>query len=268
MPDSTSLQSSPLLPAVTSIEGRPDLLQKARTLAGTLQLELRIPAKEQTDNLLLIYTEKGLQIQLKEKKIEGRLLVDFLSGSQEYRRRHGGGIKQALARAVGIKSGVRPSLFDITAGLGNDAFCLACLGCQVTMSERSPLLAALLADGLQRAYDDPRMGKILDNRLTLLKGESSTILQNIFTKPETIYMDPMYPHRKNSALNKQEMRIIRAIVGDDHDADKLLDIALIQAGKRVVVKRPKGAEVLNKQQPSHIITMKNSRYDVYMITPH
>jgi 16S rRNA (guanine1516-N2)-methyltransferase len=74
----------------------------------------------------------------------------------------------------------------------------------------------------------------------------------------------MYPHRHTSALNKQEMRIIRALVGDDIDAAALLETALTIATNRVVVKRPKGAPELNARRPAHIIEMKNSRFDVYL----
>ena len=61
------------------------------------------------------------------------------------------------------------------------------------------------------------------------------------------------------------MRIIRELVGDDTDADRLLQSALLYAAKRVVVKRPKGAPLLDDQSPTHVIKMKNSRYDVYMM---
>jgi len=60
------------------------------------------------------------------------------------------------------------------------------------------------------------------------------------------------------------MRIIRMLVGDDTDAGQLLETALQYTKKRVVVKRPKGAPLLIDQPPSHMIKMKNSRYDVYM----
>lgn len=257
--------------AVTSTEDNKILHEKASKLADALHIS-QIPQTEQENyNLLLVYTEKGLQIQLKEdknKKSHATLRVDFLSDSLSYRRQHGGGIKQALAKAVGIKPRIRPSILDATAGLGKDSFLLASLGCKVVMIERSPLLAALLNDGLERAAMSEELAPSIINRLSLLQGDASTIMDgNKNTqeeKPDTIYLDPMYPHSRKSALNKQEMRIIRELVGDDTDADRLLQSALLYAAKRVVVKRPKGAALLNDQSPSHVIKMKNSRYDVYM----
>ena len=42
-------------------------------------------------------------------------------------------------------------MLDATAGLGRDAFVLASLGCQVTLIERVPAVAALLENGIERA---------------------------------------------------------------------------------------------------------------------
>jgi 16S rRNA (guanine1516-N2)-methyltransferase len=244
--------------------------QKAKDLAGQLKVPL-VPASQCVNyDAHLVYTENGLQIQLKHdsnKRTASTLYVDFLSKSLRYRLQHGGGIKQALARAVGLKPGVRPSVMDATAGLGIDSFILASLGCSVTMVERSPLMAAMLVDGWDRALRSQDIPEEVKERLTLLHGNSLLIIQGLAPqeRPDTIYLDPMYPHMGKTALNKIEMRLIRMMVGDDTDSDTLLQSALQCAKKRVVVKRPKGAIRLSSKEPSHIITMKNSRYDVYML---
>ncbi|MCF8055672.1 MAG: class I SAM-dependent methyltransferase [Desulfocapsa sp.] len=256
--------AAPLLSAVTWISGGLALHNKAGLLAEELQLPLMGQSESTGFDILLCYTEDGLQLQIKGNP-NGAIHVDFLSDSLTYRRNHGGGIKQALARAVGIKSGIRPSILDATAGLGKDSFLLASLGCEVTMIERSPLLAALLEDGLKRAEKDPELQRAVISRLTLLQGDAAQIIPRLKNRPDAIYLDPMYPHKRKSALNKQEMRIIRKLVGDDSDAGQILTLALRHTKKRVVVKRPKGAPLLNDISPTHVITMKNSRYDVYMI---
>ena len=74
----------------------------------------------------------------------------------------------------------------------------------------------------------------------------------------------MYPHRHGSALNKQTLRTIRSLVGGDPDGADLLETALVKAENRVVVKRPRKAPLLSAIQPSHVIAMKNSRFDVYL----
>ncbi len=256
--------------AISHQKGSTVLLLKAEALAKNMHLSHVLPAKQEEFNTLLVYTENGLQIQLKHDNKTRKpvtLHVDFLSESLNYRRRYGGGIKQALARAVGIKPGIRPTILDATAGLGTDSFLLASLGCKVTMLERSPILAALLHDGLERAAASHEIKDIITHNLTLVQGDSVTFMisDTKDKKPDTIYLDPMYPHSRKSALNKQDMRIVREFVGDDTDADKLLVAAIRYAQKRVVVKRPKGAPLLTGDSPAHVIKMKNSRYDVYMI---
>ncbi len=262
--NSDSLPAAPLFTAVTCSYEATILRNKAELLAK----KFRLPLLEQNASgkaaILLRCTEDGLQLQI-NGMLNGTLHVDFLSDSMTYRRHHGGGIKQALARAVGIKPGIRPSILDATAGLGKDSFLLASLGCDVTMVERSPLLAALLEDGLERAEEDQGLQQAVPGKLTLFQGDAIQIIAGLKSQPDTIYLDPMYPHKRKSALNKQEMRIIRQLVGDDTDAGSLLDSALLHTGKRVVVKRPKGAPLLTEKDPSHTITMKNSRYDVYMV---
>ena len=83
--------------------------------------------------------------------------------------------------------------------------------------------------------------------------------------PDVIYLDPMFPSRSKSALNKKSMRILKEIVGKDSDSDQLLKIALKTALKRVVVKRPKLAPHLAGKKPDITYRGKSSRFDVYLI---
>jgi 16S rRNA (guanine1516-N2)-methyltransferase len=80
-----------------------------------------------------------------------------------------------------------------------------------------------------------------------------------------IYIDPMYPRRKKSALVKKDMQILQRLHDEDNDAAALLENALLYAIKRVVVKRPIQAEALNDRQPNTAIKSKKTRDDVYTI---
>ena len=84
-------------------------------------------------------------------------------------------------------------------------------------------------------------------------------------RPDVIYLDPMYPQRRKRALVKKEMRVLRGLAGDDEDAVELLKIALGRVKNRVVVKRPRLAPTLSSMAPSHQITGKTSRFDVYLV---
>ena len=109
---------------------------------------------------LLQFGADGLQLAVIEPGAPGPTRVDFVHGAVAHRRQFGGGKGQMIARAIGIASGVRPTILDATAGLGRDAFVLASLGCAVTLIERHPLVAALLEDGLQRAGADQAIAPI------------------------------------------------------------------------------------------------------------
>jgi 16S rRNA (guanine1516-N2)-methyltransferase len=243
------------------------LLQKAEDLAK----KLRVPCAgdlSPSSGPYLLYTAEGLELHLHLDGSDSRrpsvLFIDFIGGKTGYRRLRNCTINQPLARAVGIKPGFRPTVFDATAGMGGDAFVLACLGCQVTMNERSPVIAALLQDALDRALIHPDTAEICLSRLHLTTGEARKNLPLLAELPHSVYIDPMYPHRGKSALNSKNMRILRAIVGDDDDSPSLLSEALQVATNRVVVKRPKGAASLAGAAPTHQIFMKNSRFDVYL----
>lgn len=244
------------------------ILQKAQAQAKNLKIPYSEPGSCNS-RYILNFTDDHLELRITPQGTAADkfnpVVVDFLHGNTAYRHAHNCTIKQPLARAVGIKSGFRPEVFDATAGLGGDGFVLACLGCQVILNERSPVIGALLADGLTRAAHDPRTAEIITSRIQFMISDSKEHLKSLKHKPHTIYLDPMYPHSAKAALNKKEMRMIRDIVGDDCDGKELLETSLLFAANRVVVKRPKGAELLGNITPSHEIIMKNSRFDVYLI---
>lgn len=192
------------------------------------------------------------------------MVVDFVGGAVAHRFRFGGGRGQALPKAIGMKSGVNPKVVDATAGLGRDAFLLASLGAEVTLIERSDQMHRLLAEGMERAHAAGGEVAEVIARMNLLHGDAKALLSEL--APEVILVDPMHPPRKNSALVKKEMRLVREIVGVDADAVALMQVALDCASKRVVLKWPQKADPMGGiRAPSHQITGKSTRYDVFMI---
>nr|WP_086939227.1 class I SAM-dependent methyltransferase [Thaumasiovibrio occultus] len=213
----------------------------------------------------LVLTPDHLELRKTDEPKLGAIFVDFVSGAVAHRRKFGGGRGQAIAKAVGLKQGKNPTVLDATAGLGRDAFVLASLGCKVMMIERHPVVAALLDDGLRRAQADSEIGGWMRERMSLLHAVShQAMVDSVTEMPDVVYLDPMYPHKKKSALVKKEMRVFQSLVGSDDDADDLLTPALALATQRVVVKRPDYAEPLNNQVPSMAIETKKNRFDVYV----
>ena len=245
-----------------------DYLPRAEQLAAELQLDCcdvdLSPAELPSERALLCVGVQGLALQQTGKKAPGPVRVDFLSGAVAHRRKFGGGSGQQIAKAIGIKPGVRPRVADLTAGLGRDSFVLASLGCEVQMVERTPVVGLLLEDGLARASADPEVGDLVD-RMTLYRGEGLDWLQQAEQAPEVVYLDPMFPHSSKSAQVKKEMLLFRRLVGADSDTDQLLELALERAEYRVVVKRPRKAPTLNARKPSYSLEGKSGRFDIYTL---
>jgi 16S rRNA (guanine1516-N2)-methyltransferase len=184
---------------------------------------------------------------------------------------------------MGLKSGVTPSILDATAGLAGDAFVLATLGCPVTLIERSPIIFALIEDAVERASLSDKFQAILKQGFHLINADAKDYIierlaknntdtdkkNHLFTAsanpPDVIYIDPMYPERKKSALVKKDMQILQRLHEKDDDASVLLENALLYAKKRVVVKRPIHAETINERTPNTCIKSKKTRYDIYTI---
>lgn len=167
---------------------------------------------------------------------------------------------EPLGRAFGPRV---QSIVDATAGLGHDSFLLACMGFDVTAVERSPIIAALLRNGVERAMGDGRIRNAIEGRLGIVTGEACTVLHSAHEKPDAAYLDPMFPpKRKTSALAKKAIRMVREIVGSDDDALELLACALENVLERVVVKRLDDAPPL-MPGPVASVRGKTVRYDVY-----
>lgn len=266
MPDvSTESQTAP---AIAVFCPEPESESSARALASRLNLPWLgvVNPRHHTQYPLLLGVVQGrLSVVPTGKGAPGPVFADFVEGALAYRRLHGGGRGQPVARAVGLKPGIYPKVLDATAGLGRDAFVLAALGCEVVMLERSPIIAALLDDALARAALESEVAPIVA-RMTLIQADARQWLaQGLEPVADVIYLDPMFPHRDKSSLVKKEMRLFRELVGEDQDSSELLEMALQRARYRVVVKRPRLAPHLDSRTPTLVHEGKSGRFDIYTL---
>ena len=244
-----------LPPSLIAVHAQtPELQTKARALSDKFGLPLALC--ESSYSYLLVLAPERLELRQSGPGAPGPVFVQWNSASTAYRRRDAR--QEAIARAVGVKN--RPNIVDATAGLGRDSFMLASLACSVRMVERSPVIFALLEDALRRA--EPEILK----HLSVIQADGRDYLRELSPtdQPDVIYLDPMYPGRQKSALVKKESRLLRAVVGDDGDADELLDVALQAARQRVVVKRPRLAAHLADLAPTYTVKGRSTRFDVYI----
>ena len=191
------------------------------------------------------------------------LRLDFAGGAVGYRFRRGGERGHPLVKAAELKKDRIPRIVDATAGLGRDAFLLASAGATITMLERSVEVHALLKDALARAAaESPELAEVVA-RLTLIHGDARRLLPEL--APDVVIVDPMHPARRNTALVKQEMRLLSGLVGADEDSDELMRVALAAARERVVLKWPlRAAPLLAAPKPSHQFAGKTVRYEVFL----
>lgn len=191
---------------------------------------------------------------------EKRLLeIDFDKNHLDYERKGHRGKQEMIAKALGAAKGCRKVL-DLSVGMGIDSVFLTQLGFQVTGVERSPVLYALLSEAFAKTQKEYLKSYQLHfaNSLEFLRENKGKL------DIDSIYFDPMYPHKKKSSLPKQEMVVFRDLVGHDDDAAEVLKEALTWPVRRVVVKRPMQAEEL-LPGVIHSFEGKVVRYDSYVV---
>lgn len=192
------------------------------------------------------------------KDPQGRQLrIDFDHNHLTYERKQLRGKNEPIAKALGLAKG-KLRVHDLTVGLGADSITLGQLGFQMSGNERSPLLAFLL----RRAFACTLRPELKSYSFIEASAQDILLDKNFLGDLDALYFDPMYPHKKKSALPKQEMVLFRELVGDDTDAGDVLAMALDSGVPRVVVKRPSEAGPL-LAKPSYSIETKVVRFDVY-----
>ncbi len=253
----------------------PNLESKAKQIAKQFNFEYQ-PCfnvldlnPSSSEQFLLQLTDQYLQLIDTQNSSYHPLKINFVSGKSDHRRLYGGGKSQLLAKAVGLNKGFKAHILDATAGLGGDSFVMASLGCTVTLLERSPILAAMLDDAITRAGQVGEV-KQISQSMQLIHHDSIHYLchtarhTKLFKKPDIIYLDPMFPEKKGSALVKKEMQYLQQLIGKDDDSVALLSCAIKQAKYRVVVKRPIKAPFIGDKKPLLQLSSKKQRFDIYI----
>ncbi len=186
------------------------------------------------------------------------LIIDF--SRIERRLKKAGRRTELLVQAVKPREGLR--ILDCTAGLGNDALILAYLGCEVTLIERSRVISYLLEDAILRARAHHLLSRTAE-RMELLCADSISVLASR-SLPDVVYLDPMFPSKKGSALVKGPMQVLQRYLGPDLDSEKLLDAVLQSGVKKTVVKRPPRASNWNsRMRPAQVVESRNARFEIY-----
>lgn len=173
---------------------------------------------------------------------------------------------EILVRAAKGKSNAGGGLFaiDATAGMGEDALLLAAAGFTVRLYEKDPVIAALLADTVERAKSVPELSDPV-SRMTVIQGDSIEAMKNTDIKPDVILLDPMFPKREKSGLIKKKFQLIQQLEKPCDDEVLLLEAAMAAKPSKIVIKRPAKGPYLAGRKPSYSINGKSIRYDVIVL---
>lgn len=225
------------------------LEEKAQLLATRLGFSL----EKEASSCLYLASDK-LSLKIGNFSL---LSADFSAAT--WAKRKAAGKKQGLVRACKPVSGMK--IIDATGGWGRDAAILASFGAEVLLIERNPIIAALLADALERLSEQDK--RIMKLSLQNTDARSYLTALSDAQMPDVIYIDPMHPVRNKAALVKKDMQALQQIIGADEDALELLRIAIPKAKQHVVVKWPQKTKPL--LTPTSSIEGKTIRFDRYAL---
>lgn len=172
---------------------------------------------------------------------------------------------ELLVRAARVKGVAEPFAVDATAGLGEDSLLLAAAGFRVTLCERDAVIAALLADTLERAQGTPELQDIA-GRMQLVTGDATQVLAALDQRPDVVFLDPMFPQKRKRAATNKKLQLFQRLEQPCEDEEALMQAALEARPRKVVVKRPLKGPYLAGVKPSSSLAGKVVRYDC--IVPH
>lgn len=208
---------------------------------------------------------------------------------------------ELLVKATKVKGREKLHVIDATAGMGEDSLLLAAAGCEVTLFEQDPVIAALLQDTMRRALEESALHEIV-MRMQLVEGDSIDHLRKLsdagmisdaqfsthgdaighvcptqttsnatanssdekLKRPDVIYLDPMFPERQKSGLVKKKFQLIHYLEAPAENEEALMQAAIAARPFKIVVKRPAKGPYLAGLKPSYSLDGKAIRYDCYV----
>lgn len=174
--------------------------------------------------------------------------------------------REMLVKAARVKGVDAPLAVDATAGLGDDSLLLATAGFRVLLFERNPVIAALLADALERAAGHPELAGIVA-RMQLVNDDSVARLPHLEEQPDVVLLDPMFPAKHGDARAKKKLQMLQKLEQPCEDEAAILEAAFAANPRKIVVKRPLKGPFLAGRKPSYTLTGKTIRYDCHVALP-
>lgn len=152
----------------------------------------------------------------------------------------------------------------------------------LTFGNQDALDRARVCDDDATSAAASRMSLTVADSTDFIAEDRATEMGEGEERPAVVYLDPMFPHKKKSALVKKGMQMLQGLLqeessdgGDngvgsdcrDEEERRLFEVAMRLATRKVVVKRPvHGAAIVGHVAPSHAVVSKNGRFDVYIVS--
>lgn len=242
-----------ILPAVYAEE---DFREAGEKLAAGLGTDFLPFPDPEAERVLLVLGEKGLSLT------DGRLEIRGDLSALLPRLKTANLRQELLVKAAKIKAaGEPPIAVDATAGLGEDSLLLAAAGFRVFLYEYDPVIAALLADAMERARKLPELEEAL-GRMELRCEDSISALPCLPFTPDVVLLDPMFPERQKSASVKKKFQLLHQLEKPCSDEEALLDAAFSSGAHKILIKRPVKGPLLAGRKVSYSLGGKAVRYDV------
>lgn len=213
----------------------------------------------------LVEQEGAIGLGFTDIKRGKPFFVDFLTPTWKRNFSEGLSRNHIFRRALGAAA-AKPRICDATAGFGSDAVMALSLGCEVVAIERSPLVAKVLMDGVQRAARQNLELKQLFARLQVIEGDAIEKLGKLQPRPDVVYLDPMFDKPKKKSKSPKSMQLLQELLGtppSKEEEERLFNAAFEVCLNRVVVKRPLKAPAL-RPNATHSFKGQSVRYDVYL----
>lgn len=221
-----------------------ELVKKAQRLAAELQAPL-VPRQRHTIARLarqydaacvLVVAEDGLKAV---SGTEPPLFFHPSMGLVRIKRLLGGGTDNMLAAASAMPG---DTVLDCTAGLASDAIVFSCAvgpSGSVTAIEASPLLCAIVREGLQSASTGLAEADEACRRIRLVCGEHEQVMRGMADRSvDIVYFDPMFEQPIGAS---DAIRPLRTYARSEPLAASAVREAVRVARKSVVMKNTRGS---------------------------
>ena len=223
--------------------------------------------KQISEKPRLVETEDGLSLVSGDLKLFGdyHKLLPRIKGNKVN--------SELIVKAVRIRGLDSVSVFDATAGLGEDSFLLAAAGFDVTLCEYNEEIYSLLLDTVKRAKEDADLNEAAE-RMKVVRGNSVDVMKEIYLNssdasikvPDVVLLDPMFPAKTKNSLTNKKLQLFQMLEFPCANEEELFEAALSIKPKKVVVKRPLRGPFLADKKPGYSISGKTVRYDCYVLS--